>query len=118
MLIQRELSKRIFDVSSLSLVLFIVPVLAVGCAGATPAATAPPTTAPTLVPTATEVVSVASDEQLATAAAIGSIVAGEVLFNKPIEEINHSVSCSTCHTLDGKASQDGPTVRTAQRLLG
>ncbi len=107
---QREVSKRICDPRSMSFVLLILPVLAAGCAGAAPAATAPPTTAPTPVPAATEVVSAVSDEQLATAAAIGDIVAGKELFNKPIEGVQHSVSCSACHTLDGKNSQDGPTL--------
>jgi mono/diheme cytochrome c family protein len=62
------------------------------------------------VPAATEVVSAVSDEQLATAAAIGDIAAGEELFNKRIEGVQHSVSCSSCHTLDGKDSQDAPTL--------
>ncbi len=62
------------------------------------------------MPAATEVVSAVSDEQLATAAAIGDIAAGEELFNKRIEGVQHSVSCSSCHTLDGKDSQDAPTL--------
>ncbi len=92
----------------MSFVLIILLVLAASCAGATPAATAPPTIA--LTPATTEVVSAVSDEQLATAAAIGDTAAGEERFNKPIEGAGHSLSCSSCHTLDGNDRQDGPTL--------
>ncbi len=110
MITQREVSKRIFDARGMSLVLLILPVLAAGCAGATPAPTSPPTTAPTSVPAATEVVSAVSDEQLAAAAAVGDIATGEELFNKRFTEVQHSLSCSACHTLDGKDSRDAPTL--------
>jgi mono/diheme cytochrome c family protein len=62
------------------------------------------------MPAATEVVSAVSDEQLAMAAAVGDIAAGEELFNKRIAEVQHSLSCSSCHTLDGKDSRDAPTL--------
>jgi mono/diheme cytochrome c family protein len=104
----RELSKRNFDAGSMPFVLLILSVMAASCAVATPAATAPPTTAPTSVP-ATELVPAVSDEQLAAAAAIGDTAAGEELFDKQIEEL-HSLSCSSCHTLDGEERQDGPTL--------
>ena len=107
---QREVSKRIFDVTIKLFVLLVMSVLASGCAGATPAAPVPPTTAPTPIPTATEVVSAVSDEQLAAAAAVGDTAAGEDLFNQPVDGVSHSVSCSSCHSLDGKGSQDGPTL--------
>jgi mono/diheme cytochrome c family protein len=110
MIAQQEVSKRIVEARSISFILLILPVLAAGCAGATPAATAPPTTAPTPVPAATEVVLAVSDEQLAAAAAIGDIAAGEELFNQPVDGVSHSVSCSSCHSLDGRDSQDGPTL--------
>jgi len=96
-------SKRIFEAGSNLLILAFLPILAAGCSGATP-------TAPMPVPAATEVVMAISDEQLASAAAIGDIAAGEELFKQPVDGVQHSLSCSTCHSLDGKATQDGPTL--------
>lgn len=110
MITQREVSKWIFDARIKLFVLLVLPVLAAGCAGATPAAPVPPTTAPTPMPAATEVVSAVSDEQLAAAAAVGDIAAGKELFNQPVDGVTHSLSCSSCHSLDGKGSQDGPTL--------
>lgn len=50
-----------------------------------------------------------SEEQLAAAAAVGDIAAGEELYNEKIEEAPDSVSCSSCHSLDGAESPFGPT---------
>ena len=93
----------------MSFVLLILPMLAAGCAGATPAATVPPTTAPTATE-ATIPTSAVSDEQLAAAATVGDIAAGEDLFDTQVEGAPDSVKCSTCHSLDGKDSPDGPTL--------
>ena len=57
--------------------------------------TEPPTTTTTI-----------SDERLSAAAAVGDIAAGEDLFNEPLEGINHSASCSTCHLLDGQPARN------------
>ena len=120
MIAQREVSKRIFHSRSMSVVLLILPVLAAGCASGTPTATAP-----TSVPAATESeeATAVSAEQLAAAAAVGDIAAGEELFNQPIDEVPHSLSCSSCHSLDGKDSPDGPTLAgisaiAADRVVG
>ena len=120
MITQREVNKRIFNVRSIPFVLLILPVLAAGCAGATPATTAPtPVPTPTPVPAPTEVVLAVSDEQLAVAvsdeqlavaAAVGDIAAGEELFNQHVDGVSHSASCSTCHSLDGRNSPDAPTL--------
>ena len=59
---------------------------------------------------ATTTTSGVADEQLAAAAAIGDIAAGEALFNEPLEGIPHSVSCSTCHSLDPTSIYWSPTL--------
>jgi mono/diheme cytochrome c family protein len=105
MIIQREVSKRVFDARIMSFVLLILPLLVAGCTGATPTATDP-----TPVSAATEVASTVSDEQLAMAATVGDISAGEELFNKRFAEVGHSLSCSSCHTLDGNDSRDAPSL--------
>jgi cytochrome c553 len=111
MITQREVNKWIFNVRSIPFVLFILPLLAAGCAGETPVSTAPtPVSSPTPVPAPTEVVLAVSDEQLALAAAVGDIAAGEELFNQHVDGVSHSASCSTCHSLDGKNSPDAPTL--------
>lgn len=50
-----------------------------------------------------------SDEQLAAASAIGDIAAGEKLFGEPLDGVTHSLSCSSCHSLDGKDGRN-PTI--------
>jgi cytochrome c2 len=63
-----------------------------------------------------------SAEQLARAAAIGDIAAGEQLFNTRLE-MRDGVSCSSCHVLDGPDTQWGPTLagisaRAGDRIEG
>lgn len=70
----------------------------------------------------TEIIEVPA-EQLAIAAAVGDIAAGEELFNQPVDGVPHSWSCSSCHSLDGSDSQDGPTLAgisavAADRVVG
>ena len=59
---------------------------------------------------ATTTTSAVSAAQLAAAAAIGNIAAGEEFFNRPLEGIPHSVSCSSCHSLDPTNTHWAPTV--------
>ena len=47
-----------------------------------------------------------SDERLIAAAAVGDMAAGEELFNEPLDGITHSLSCSSCHTLDGQLARN------------
>ena len=47
-----------------------------------------------------------SDERLTAAAAVGDMAAGEELFNEPLDGIPHSLSCSSCHTLDGQLARN------------
>lgn len=51
-----------------------------------------------------------SDKQLAAAAAIGDPAAGEEFFSLPLAEMRDSVSCSSCHLVDGPDTQWGPTI--------
>jgi mono/diheme cytochrome c family protein len=51
---------------------------------------------------------VVSDDQLAAAAAVGDIAAGKKLFDEPLAEMPDSVSCTSCHSLDGKDSPWAP----------
>lgn len=50
-----------------------------------------------------------SDEQLAAAAAVGDIAAGEKLFDEPVAGVSHAVTCASCHSLDGKDGRN-PTI--------
>lgn len=71
------------------------------------------TTTVTLPPTITEATtptSVVSDEQLAKAAGVGDIAAGEELFSEPLAEMPDSVSCSSCHSVDGRDTPWAPTL--------
>ena len=70
-----------------------------------PAATPEPTATPeppAPIPTVTE-------EQLAAAAAVGDVGAGEELFSQPLDGVTHSLSCSSCHSLDGTSGRN-PTI--------
>jgi mono/diheme cytochrome c family protein len=54
--------------------------------------------------------SAVSDDQLAAAAAVGDIAAGEELFYQPVAGVPDSVSCSSCHSLDAQNNQWAPTL--------
>jgi mono/diheme cytochrome c family protein len=73
--------------------------------------TEPPTTTTTI-----------SAERLTAAAAVGDIAAGEELFNEPLDGITHSLSCSSCHTLDGQLARNptfiGIGMAAADRIEG
>ncbi len=63
-----------------------------------------------------------SAEQLAAAEAVGDVAAGEVLFNEPLDGITHSLSCSSCHALDGQLARNptfiGIGTAAADRIEG
>ena len=70
------------------------------------------TAAPTTTTSTTEATvsaAVLSPEQLAAAAAVGDIAAGEALFNAPVDGVGHSLACVACHSLDGKNGRN-PTI--------
>lgn len=78
-----------------------------------PATTRAPTTtvAPaTTVPESTTTTSAVSADQVAAAVAVGDIAAGEDLFHSKLAAMRDSVSCSSCHSLDGKESPWAPTL--------
>ena len=68
-----------------------------------PPPTTPATTTTTEPSTTTTTISA---ERLTAAAAVGDIAAGEALFNEPLDGINHSFSCSSCHTFDDQPARN------------
>ena len=84
----------------------------VATATSEPAATSTsePTATATVEPVATT--TPISDERLAAAAAVGDIAAGQELFNEPLDGVNHSLSCSSCHTIDGQLARNPTFVGT------
>jgi len=64
------------------------------------------TSAPTSTSEPLSTTTTISDERLTAAAAVGDIAAGEELFNEPLDGINHSASCSSCHSLDGQPARN------------
>jgi mono/diheme cytochrome c family protein len=77
-----------------------------------------PTTTTEPVATTTTI----SVERLAAAAAVGDMVAGEELFNEPLDGITHSASCSSCHTVDDQPGRwvplSGISAAAADRISG
>lgn len=123
MLAQRNTVKRVIRLRRMSVILLVLPAIATGCASSTPDAIAPSTVPAETEPGEPSTSSAVSAEQLAIAAAVGDIEAGEELFNQPVDGVSHSWSCSSCHSLDGSDSQDGPTLAgisavAADRVVG
>lgn len=87
-----------------------------------PAATqpAPTTSAPTTTTTVAESTTsvTVSAEQLATAAAVGDIAAGEELFDQPVAGVPHSVSCASCHSATSASSRSGPVLEGMAVVAG
>ena len=83
---------------------------------------APSTTTAATTTTTAATTTTISAERLAAAAAVGDMAAGEELFNEPLDGINHSVSCSTCHTFDGQPARNptfiGIGTAAAHRIQG
>jgi mono/diheme cytochrome c family protein len=118
MMTQRKVDRRIIHSRRLLAVLFVLLMMAAGCANG-----APEVIEPTSVPVATDLEEIAptsavSTEQLAFAATVGDIAAGEELFNQPVDGVPHSWSCSSCHTLDGNDTQSAPTLAGISAIAG
>jgi mono/diheme cytochrome c family protein len=92
----------------LSAVLFVLALVAAACGDSADTTAAPEATTTAAATEATTTASAVSDEQLAVAAAVGDIAAGEELFEEPVAEMPDSVSCTSCHSLDGKDSPWAP----------
>ena len=115
---QQKGSNRIFRSMKILVILFALPMMSAGCARGSPEAMDPITAtnatgSEKIIPTSS-----VSTEQLAYAATVGDIAAGEELFHQPVEGVPHEWSCSTCHSLDGSNSQDGPTLTGISELAG
>lgn len=122
MLAQRKAIRRVIHLCRMSVILLVLPAVATGCASNTPEAIARSSVPVETKPGETSTSSAVSAEQLAIAAAVGDIAAGEELFNQPVDGVSHSWSCSSCHSLDGSDS-DGPTLAgisavAADRVVG
>ncbi len=84
---------------------------------ATTTTTTQPTTTTTTQPTTTT--STVSDEQLAAAAAVGDIAAGEELYNTELDlGLQQPGACTTCHTLDGVDNSFAPTHGGISKIAG
>jgi mono/diheme cytochrome c family protein len=94
--------------------------------------TSEPATTTTTVITTTSAVTTTSEpatttttisaERLAAAAAVGDIVAGEALFNEPLDGLPHSSSCAECHTFGSQPARNpkltGIGTAAANRIEG